>query len=834
MSTDAGKFLIALQVEGKLPEVASGTQQTNQPQPQEQATPPEQQPAQPQPQGQEAQPPQGPPQTQPQRLRPAGNRPPQTQPQRQATQYQKPSYVPPQQPQGQPQAVQLPQQQRFDLKSMEAQRWEKSKDQRDKLGSAIQKLKQKGVKDAGAWEEELRSLVTLGGNDPGKAGGMFDGLQEKVKQALLWDEVSGMRAAVERDINDLKEKGVQLADALSNELLALNETATKDAAAAINGLAKLKKKVAGAAEWPALAGELANARDAIEPLWPDGVKGDQKERWLQLAEGSARKETKPGEEGREVEDRRWPIEVEVERIQKKADNKTYGNPPNNALAALLARMGQLHAKFQDQADTLQDFPAALDELNKLDAVLVQIRKFEAVNAMLLQMQLEKITEPAAQRAEMVNAAKKDPDTLRLLAADPAGGKLLDALVAEIGDEEGSQDEAESSDEEGSDEEGSQDEAKFLEEAIKARFGLRKLKGDNLEQKSLLRLYKVMGMVPLSHTAGNLCLRSVKENATLGTSWYSPGSKKVVLNTGRPGQYQWKFDADEGSTEAPSEVEHFDETTLHEVGHAVDDGQGYMRANQGKENHGAWKQETLDSVVAAVRGDDKLGKFFTDYQDRYTEPFLTSYLMKALSGKIGLAEAASDAQPDELEADPAVVKAVSYREKVKLLKKGQYWMVQDYLNDAMRETKAPDPAQRALVQEVVEKILNGAEKDVAVRDVLASYKKSDTAGGENSAELAQHPAVAWCEAVRLKSASKGLWDQGKAGAENNALGGRVYQQASPSQWFSYALAARKNGVSSYQFRAPAEWFAEAYAAYFLERLSQSHPLYDWLKKEEEKG
>ncbi|CAM4065613.1 hypothetical protein KIPE111705_38790 [Kibdelosporangium persicum] len=47
----------------------------------------------------------------------------------------------------------------------------------------------------------------------------------------------------------------------------------------------------------------------------------------------------------------------------------------------------------------------------------------------------------------------------------------------------------------------------------------------------------------------------------------------------------------------------------------------------------------------------------------------------------------------------------------------------------------------------------------------------------------------------------------------AIGGRVYQEAYASQWWSYDPATRTRKVSSYQFRAPGEWIAEAYNAYY---------------------
>ena len=73
-----------------------------------------------------------------------------------------------------------------------------------------------------------------------------------------------------------------------------------------------------------------------------------------------------------------------------------------------------------------------------------------------------------------------------------------------------------------------------------------------------------------------------------------------------------------------------------------------------------------------------------------------------------------------------------------------------------------------------------------------------------------------------------WNNASA-SKNNAIGGRVIQEAYKDEWVSYHLAARARGIRAYQFRAPAEWFAELYAAYHMQKLNPSHPASKWLAK-----
>ena len=87
---------------------------------------------------------------------------------------------------------------------------------------------------------------------------------------------------------------------------------------------------------------------------------------------------------------------------------------------------------------------------------------------------------------------------------------------------------------------------------------------------------------------------------------------------------------------------------------------------------------------------------------------------------------------------------------------------------------------------------------------------------------------------LTTSNSNPWDKGALCTQSAASGGlllgtRVYHQAYPSHWFSYAAAARKQGITGYQFRSPGEWFSELYAAYKSKVLQSSHPANTWLDK-----
>lgn len=113
------------------------------------------------------------------------------------------------------------------------------------------------------------------------------------------------------------------------------------------------------------------------------------------------------------------------------------------------------------------------------------------------------------------------------------------------------------------------------------------------------------------------------------------------------------------------------------------------------------------------------------------------------------------------------------------------------------------------------------KETAVRE----HADAPPSGDRRWTALGKHNAVKFCENIRMKSASSGLWD---GDPMKYVIGDRIYQETYPGTWESYLASARTSKVTNYQFRAAGEWYAEAYACFFTGRLPETHPLYALLK------
>ena len=197
----------------------------------------------------------------------------------------------------------------------------------------------------------------------------------------------------------------------------------------------------------------------------------------------------------------------------------------------------------------------------------------------------------------------------------------------------------------------------------------------------------------------------------------------------------------------------------------------------------------------------------------------------------MVQAAAGADPANLAKDPAIAEAVALRDANKKGDKAVPDKTQVKLvAQAMKKTKVKDKLQRDLILKVVTKILADAKMgaDKASQEFLDNCKIADTPPKVDWAAMAKHPAVQWCQGVRLNGAHGGLWDKGKAGANNHAVGTKVYQESYAGKWVSYDVDARSHEVSDYQFRAAGEWFAEIYAAYYQKLLPPSHVDAKWFK------
>jgi hypothetical protein len=505
----------------------------------------------------------------------------------------------------------------------------------------------------------------------------------------------------------------------------------------------------------------------------------------------------------------------AEKIAQSVDDyqsdESFKKPAEKVVAAL---------NRAKQANKVDDFDAAYQALDAMEAARAELREASA-SALLA---------AKGGKAEVLKKAMafvdKDPGMLKaLVAKKPAGEKLLDELVESLGGKATGK--------------AGEGQKAFVKQAIIARYGLEEegLTGI-LSTKALPRLYKVMGMVPNTHTQTNDALKKVERRREGDESFYKASTKEVVVTCKRTG---WNadtstFDPDAGKkTKVPA----FDAHTLHEIGHAVDAKETFMDGPKGKEKqHGGWEQGLTPEAIADKLYADGKFKFAAKWEKAGCSPaFLKAYLAAALKGNAAQAAGAGKISKEDLLADAAVKSAAEAAAALKLkpkpttpdaIKKLEAAKLK-FAKAAVGKSKSKDADVKNLLLQVATLILDGKTEADAVKAALADVKIASAPDGLDWAALAKDEAVKWCEAVRLKGSSTGLWEGGASSATAHALSdARVYQEAYRGTWVSYDLGARGAGISSYQFRAPGEWFAVAYAAFFLKKLKTSHPLYGWLQ------
>ncbi len=110
-----------------------------------------------------------------------------------------------------------------------------------------------------------------------------------------------------------------------------------------------------------------------------------------------------------------------------------------------------------------------------------------------------------------------------------------------------------------------------------------------------RMYDMFGQVPLRDTC-HAKLQKLAYTKKGGTAWYVGAE----ITMGDLGTTDWEFAGYKDGAKA------FSVTTLHELGHAVDDKYGIMKANQTKANCGGWSDGNIamDAVADAFLKDFK--------------------------------------------------------------------------------------------------------------------------------------------------------------------------------------------------------------------------------------
>lgn len=268
-------------------------------------------------------------------------------------------------------------------------------------------------------------------------------------------------------------------------------------------------------------------------------------------------------------------------------------------------------------------------------------------------------------------------------------------------------------------------------------------------KKLGPLYEVLSLVPQSHLAAGQGIMQIsykeaepgkdRPNKFALRDKTSEGGTKVstiVMTLPTDGEKIKKKNA--AGTE--TELEYFQSTALHEIGHAVDDSAGFMTTNRASAGYGQWQSSSEMEV-----------------RNKYVA---------------------------------ALEQVVGNEHKAEL---------EEFVDNALKDITVQKPAQQS-------------DKFIGLVTHWDALEKT-------------------AKIIAGLREGKAIWYKGgaAAAAAADALGeSRVYFEAYPGQWWSFALSERSASLAEYQWRAPGEWFAETYSLYYLKKLPESHPVATFCK------
>lgn len=301
------------------------------------------------------------------------------------------------------------------------------------------------------------------------------------------------------------------------------------------------------------------------------------------------------------------------------------------------------AAFERLAGQLEvdyDFPT-LETANQQLASAIDSLAPAAAQAFAAEVGKKDLKKFKTEFADMLSKAPKG--FLRELGKQPGWDTQFDDLVKSLGSKPKSP----------------EDQA-LVKSAITARYGP-DISGD-FSSKNIVSLYKILGKVPIEHVQS----KSLKEVAChkfdddYVAGDYSSTNKAIRI----------------GSEMSGSD---FKSTTLHEVGHAVDDQKGVMK-DGGPKEFGSWKVETAESVAEAIYNHFRSElaaiemwsppRSSTGVAQLPTPPSAESirgYLVEVLSGKQTSAKLPNDEDQSlkfKLDAHPAVAICENIRVKNK--------------------------------------------------------------------------------------------------------------------------------------------------------------------------
>ncbi len=246
------------------------------------------------------------------------------------------------------------------------------------------------------------------------------------------------------------------------------------------------------------------------------------------------------------------------------------------------------------------------------------KKAKAGEAEGVEAALAKFAEEVEEAVAILELRSGYPSEENLVALldNPGGAEVLDEMVKGLPDDTAQQ---------------------AFKVAIEARFGKTiEVMDDEYDfeemysgaDKSMKKLYELMEMVPESHIADNDRLDKIVRNAEVDDygGVYDPNNDEVVLGCGKEDDGATETmgldEADDDCKPDPDAdpVSVFSFTALHEIGHAVDEKRGFMKANGSNAAYGGWTEYAHGDVTEVAKACIKK----TGYKDTvYVEAYLTN-------------------------------------------------------------------------------------------------------------------------------------------------------------------------------------------------------------------
>lgn len=410
---------------------------------------------------------------------------------------------------------------------------------------------------------------------------------------------------------------------------------------------------------------------------------------------------------------------------------------------------------------------------------------------------------------------------------------------------------------------------LLRQLLETRFRIRL--DSEMSAEAMYKVYKIFQKLPESHVRDNplfsqLILSHDHPVAILG-GWYDQTHEEVVVVTpedfdlsAKPSQRTWHYLDDEQTEDAKKlykidEVNLFEHTTLHEIGHAVDAKLNYMKGltdgTAAPDTHGGWaifRRSGLAKhlTLRAFNGTSFMDDHGASFPSAGRAATLEAMFAEILKGKsfVQASEALRDAQQFSLSFPTGSVlgQLVDAAQVDKLVTDS------GEVRGALTAVTLEQLAAQAVTQarELVRQAYSAKEAsilifvlDSGVRRYLgdanltmeqALSAAADARGAVDAwkdltpdwSAMSKHPAVVAAENIRYNGTDLSAWKEGSAGATKRKIGDRVFQHWDSEFWTSYLIDARKLGVSNYQFAHYSEWFAELYALHHGQHLSYSHP------------